>query len=58
MSDYASFLASKRRSAPTSGRTIEPGELHPSLHKFQRDIVTDAEMSAPALLALDEVAAS
>lgn len=37
-SDYAEFLASKRRVVQDHGRTIDDGELHESLFPFQRDI--------------------
>jgi hypothetical protein len=40
VSDYATFLASKAAAAPTYGYRIEPDEVHPFLHSFQRDIVT------------------
>lgn len=39
MSDYATFLASKRRSVGQCGHEIDPGDIHPMLHDFQRDIV-------------------
>lgn len=39
MSDYATFLATKRRVSHDSGRVVEPDEIHPSLFDFQRAIV-------------------
>ena len=39
MSDYAEFLAGKRRIAPTLGRGIAAGDIHPVLFPFQRDLV-------------------
>ncbi len=36
---YAEFLASKAVLAPAVGRQIEPGDVHPSLHPWQADIV-------------------
>lgn len=37
--DYTDFLAQKRLIVPSSGRSIEPGDLHPALFSFQRDLV-------------------
>jgi superfamily II DNA or RNA helicase len=37
---YEDFLASKAAAAPTCGHRIEPDEVHPFLHSFQRNIVT------------------
>ena len=42
MSGYAEFLETKRRVAPTLGREISPGEVHPVLFPFQRDLVRAA----------------
>lgn len=36
---YREFLARKAATAPTTGRHIEPGELHPRLHPWQRELV-------------------
>lgn len=36
---YADFLAAKRRAACPVGTDIDPGDIHPSLFGFQRDIV-------------------
>lgn len=36
---YAEFLAGKRRAVPDHGTTVDPGEIHPSLFEFQRDLV-------------------
>lgn len=36
---YREFLACKAATAPTTGRHIEPGELHPRLHPWQRELV-------------------
>lgn len=38
MSDYASFLASKRRVAVDAGVIVNPSEVHPSLFDFQRAV--------------------
>jgi DNA modification methylase len=37
--DYGEFLAGKRRIAPTLGRGIAAGDIHPVLFPFQRDLV-------------------
>jgi hypothetical protein len=39
MSDYASFLASKRRNPSAVGMDCAPGEVHPFLHRWQAEIV-------------------
>src|SRR5436309_2718933 len=39
MNDYASFLASRRAAAPTSGFEVGERDLHPSLFPFQRHAV-------------------
>jgi hypothetical protein len=39
MTDYAAFLAGKRRIVHDAGRPADPAEVHPSLFEFQRDIV-------------------
>jgi len=39
VSSYAEFLAAKVAAAPAYGHTVEPEEVHPFLHPFQRDIV-------------------
>lgn len=39
MSDYASFLAGKRRVVHDAGRHVGAGEINPTLFAFQRDIV-------------------
>lgn len=39
MSTYAEFLASKARRASTYGHEIDPGDIHPLLHDWQREIV-------------------
>lgn len=48
--DYAEFLASKRRREIPTGRTIEPGDTHPSLHQFQRDMTAWAVRTGRAAL--------
>ncbi|MGH3260680.1 MAG: helicase-related protein, partial [Trebonia sp.] len=48
--DYGAFLASKQRAASTTGRPVEPGELHPSLHPFQHDIVSWAVQKGRAAI--------
>lgn len=37
--NYADFLATKRRAVADHGTTVDPGEIHPSLFGFQRDLV-------------------
>lgn len=39
MSTYAEFLARKERRIQPAGRDIDPGEVHPMLHEWQRRIV-------------------
>lgn len=39
VSDYQAFLAGKRRVVHDAGRLADPGDVHPSLFDFQRDIV-------------------
>lgn len=39
MRDYDQFLSGKTFSAPQSGLSVDPEELHPALFPFQRDIV-------------------
>lgn len=39
MTTYNDFLASKTRTVPDSGRTVDPDTLHPSLKPHQRDLV-------------------
>jgi superfamily II DNA or RNA helicase len=37
--DYAAFLASKRRTVADRGPRVDPGDVHPLLFPFQRDLV-------------------
>lgn len=53
MSEYADFLASKRRRAIACGRTVDPGDLHPSLFGHQRDLTTWAVGKGRAALFAD-----
>lgn len=39
MGTYADFLASKLAAAPEEGITVPPGDLHPFLHDWQREVV-------------------
>lgn len=47
---YQDFLASKRKAARPVGREIEPAEMHPFLHPFQRDAVAWAVRTGRAAL--------
>lgn len=47
---YAEFLASKQRRMEAVGRVVDPGELHPSLHDWQKEMVAWAiRTGRPAL---------
>ena len=50
MTGYKTFLATKRRTAPTHGRTINETDVHPMLHPWQRRIVTWAVQRGRAAL--------
>lgn len=50
MSDYASFLASKRRRVPSVGREVDADEIHPSLFDWQNLIVRWAVRKGRAAL--------
>ena len=39
MSGYTKFLASKARKVNPVGHDLDPAEIHPMLHPFQREIV-------------------
>lgn len=39
MTTYAEFLAAKARRVEPVGRHVDPAEIHPSLHAWQRDLV-------------------
>lgn len=52
-SDYAEFLASKRRVVQDHGRTIDDGELHESLFPFQRHVVRWAARRGRSAVFLD-----
>lgn len=47
---YAEFLASKARMAPTVGRGVDPGEIHPFLHPWQAEVVSWAVEKGRAAL--------
>jgi len=53
MTDYAAFLAAKRTIAPALGPHVEPGDLHPMLFPFQRDLVRWAIRKGRAALFAD-----
>ena len=53
MTDYATFLATKRRTAAAHGRTITDGDVHPMLHPWQKRIVTWAVQRGRAALWAD-----
>lgn len=50
MTSYADFLASKDVAAPTYGRPIDPGEVHPFLHDWQAQVVSWAVEKGRAAL--------
>jgi len=50
---YADFLAAKRPLAFDHGRHIDPGDVHPSLFDFQRDLVVWAVRKGRAALLAD-----
>lgn len=50
---YADFLASKNRLAPNHGPSIDPGDVHPLLFPFQRDLVRWAVRKGRAALWAD-----
>jgi superfamily II DNA or RNA helicase len=50
---YADFLASKRRSVPDVGPTINPGDVHPMLHEWQAEIVAWAVRKGRAAIFAD-----
>jgi len=51
--EYAEFLASKRRVVASLGPTIDPGDVHPLLFPFQRDLVRWAVRKGRAALFAD-----
>jgi len=53
MTDYKTFLTTKRRTAPTHGRTINETDVHPMLHPWQRRIVTWAVQRGRAAIWAD-----
>lgn len=53
MSDYAAFLASKRRTVAASGPVVNAGQVHPMLFPFQRDLVKWAVRKGRAALFAD-----
>lgn len=52
-SDYQAFLAQKRIVAPTIGRDVDTGDIHPALFDFQRDLVRWAVRKGRAALFAD-----
>lgn len=40
MNDYATFLAKKQKAAQHVGPTVDPGDVHPTLHNWQAEIVS------------------
>lgn len=53
MTGYAEFLASKRLMVGANGPAIEPGDVHPMLFDFQRDLVRWAVRKGRAALFAD-----
>ncbi len=53
MTTYADFLAAKQRRMAPIGPTIEPGEVHPKLHEWQREIVSWAIRTGRAAIFAD-----
>lgn len=53
MSDYAQFLARKRRSVQDTGRVVDPDAIHPSLFPFQRVITAWALKKGRAAIFAD-----
>jgi len=50
---YADFLARKQAAAPVTGRTIDPGSVHPMLHPWQQEIVAWAVRTGRAAIWAD-----
>lgn len=50
---YSDFLAQKKRVVLDHGRSVEPGEMHPSLFPFQRDITAWALRKGRAAIFAD-----
>lgn len=53
MTDYAAFLATKRRRGTDCGRSVSSSDLHPSLFAFQRDLTAWATRKGRAALFAD-----
>jgi len=53
MNDYQSFLATKTRTVPDAGISIDTADLHPSLFAFQRDLVAWAARKGRAAIWAD-----
>lgn len=47
---YAEFLATKNRSATTTGPTVDPGDVHPMLHDWQAELTAWAVRTGRAAL--------
>lgn len=50
MTAYTEFLASKATAAPSFGHVIDPGEVHPFLHDWQKEVVAWAVEKGRAAL--------
>lgn len=53
MQAYTDFLSKKRIVAPTIGRVVDAGDVHPALFPFQRDLVVWAVRKGRAALFAD-----
>lgn len=53
MTSYADFLAAKQRRVAPVGPPVEPGEVHPMLHEWQREIVAWAVRTGRAAIFAD-----
>lgn len=50
MTAYAEFLRTKMAAEPEHGRVIDPGQIHPLLHRWQAELVTWAVRKGRAAL--------
>lgn len=53
MTTYADFLARKTSAAPALGRDIDPADMHPMLHDWQREVVAWAVRTGRAAVWAD-----
>ena len=53
MTDYAAFLRSKQHTVPSNGPVVDPGDVHPFLFPFQRDLTRWAVRKGRAALFAD-----